>query len=160
MLYDFEDLADDSKIWVYQSNREFKAQEVEEIKLILERFIATWKRHGDDLKASYEIRYNQFIIIAVDETYNGVSGCSIDASTHIFKQIENTYKVELFNKLQTAFKYGENINIVSLAEFQKYAKEQKIDRHTIVFNNMIQTKKELETNWEVIANKSWHSRYF
>jgi len=66
----------------------------------------------------------------------------------------------LFNKLQTAFKYGENINIVSLAEFQKYAKEQKIDRHTIVFNNMIQTKKELETNWEVIANKSWHSRYF
>jgi len=160
MLFDFKDLADNSKVWIYQSNREFTDNEIAEIKLLLENFIATWKRHGDDLKASYQIRYNQFLVIAVDEAYNGVSGCSIDASTHIFKQIEDTYKVELFNKLQTAFKYGENINIVSLVDFQKYAKEQKIDNQTIVFNNMVQTKKELETNWEVAANKSWHSRYF
>ncbi|MCK4562698.1 MAG: ABC transporter ATPase, partial [Flavobacteriaceae bacterium] len=60
----------------------------------------------------------------------------------------------------TAFKDGDNINIVSLSEFQKYVSEQKINTKTTVFNNMVQTKKELETKWEVAAEESWHSRYF
>lgn len=160
MLFNFNELADDSKVWIYQSSREFTDNELVEIKKILESFIATWKRHGDDLKASYDIRYKQFIVLAVDESFNGVSGCSIDASTHIFKQIEGNYKVDLFNKLLTAFKFGDSINTVSLGDFQKYVQERKINSETIVFNNMVQTKKELETSWEVAANRSWHSRYF
>jgi len=160
MLCDFKELADNSKVWIYQSNREFTMGEVEEIEAVLEDFISTWKRHGDDLKASYQIRYNQFIILAVDESFNGISGCSIDASTNLMKQIENKYQVELFNKMNTAFKDGENINIVSLVDFQKYAKAQKIHPKTTVFNNMAATKKELETIWEVSADESWHSRYF
>jgi len=160
MLFEFKDLADNSKVWVYQSNREFTTNEVDEISILIEKFVGNWKRHGDDLKASYQIKYNQFIILAVDESYNNISGCSIDASANLFKQIEDKYNVELFNKLNTAFKDGDNINIVSLSEFQKYVSEQKINTKTTVFNNMVKTKKELETKWEVAADKSWHSRYF
>lgn len=160
MLFEFKDLADNSKVWVYQSNREFTTSEVDEVRILIEKFVGNWKRHGDDLKASYQIKYNQFIILAVDESYNNISGCSIDASANLFKQIEDKYNVELFNKLNTAFKDGDNINIVSLSEFQKYVSEQKINTKTTVFNNMVQTKKELETKWEVAADESWHSRYF
>lgn len=160
MLVDFSNLSDSSKIWIYQSSREFSDVEVNEISNKLEEFVTNWKRHGDDLKASYQIKYNQFIILAVDESYNGVSGCSVDASTHIFKQFENQYQVDLFNKLNTAFKDGDTINVVSISDFQKFVSQQKINSETIVFNNMITTKKELETSWEVSANESWHSRYF
>lgn len=160
MLVDFKKLSDSSKIWIYQSDREFSETEIKEIEEVLKEFTNTWQRHGQDLMASYQIKYNQFIILAVDESYNGVSGCSIDASTHIFKQFENKYEVDLFNKMQTAFKYGDHINIVSLFDFQKFVNEQKIDSSTIVFNNMIKTKKELEESWEVTANESWHKRYF
>ncbi len=160
MLVNFDNLADSSKIWIYQSNREFTTNEIQEINEMMEKFIATWKRHGEDLRASYQIKYNQFIILAVDEDYNGVSGCSIDASTHIFKQIEQAYQVDMFNKLSTAFKDGEHINIVSLADFQKYVKQQKINPKTTVFNNLVKTKKELDTAWEVDAANSWHNRYF
>lgn len=160
MLVNFDHLADSSKIWIYQSNREFTVNEIQEINEMLKNFIESWKRHGDDLKASYLIKYNQFIILAVDEDHNEVSGCSVDASTHVFKQIEQTYQVDLFNKLNTAFKDGENINIVSLADFQKYVKQQKINSKTIVFNNLIKTKKELSTAWEVDAENSWHNRFF
>lgn len=160
MFVNFDHLADSSKIWIYQSNREFTENEIQEINEMLEKFIGSWKRHGDDLRASYLIKYNQFIVLAVDEDHNEVSGCSVDASTHVFKQIEQTYQVDLFNKLNTAFKDGENINIVSLADFQKYVKQQKINSNTTVFNNLIKTKKELSTAWEVDAENSWHSRYF
>ncbi len=160
MFVNFESLADSSKVWIYQSSREFTANEVDEISEVLRQFVDTWKRHGEGLKASYEIRYNQFVILAVDESYNGISGCSIDASTNLFKNIEEKYNVDMFNKLNTAFKNGEHINIVTLSDFQKYVKDNKINNKTIVFNNMITTKIELENGWELAAEDSWHSRYF
>lgn len=160
MLVDFKGLANSSKIWIFQSNRELAKNEVEEISDKLKAFVQSWKRHGDDLKASYLIKYDQFIILAVDEEYNGVSGCSIDAATHLFKQFENSFKIDLFNKLNVAFKDGEIINVVSLADFQKYVNEGKINTNTIVFNNLIDTKEKLENEWEVPASVSWHNRYF
>jgi len=160
MLVNFDSLNDTSRIWVYQSSREFSDNEVSEIRVKVEEFIGNWKRHGEDLKASYKIKYNQFIILAVDENFNEVSGCSIDASTHLIKQIENLYRVELLNKMNVAFKDGENINSVGLADFQRYVNEQKVTTKTIVFNNLVCSKKELETTWEVPADQSWHSRYF
>ena len=115
MYVDFDTLKDNSRVWVYQSNREFSAEEMEShIESKLKDFVNEWTRHGDDLKASFEIKYNHFIILAVDESFNQVSGCSIDASTHVFKHFENEFKMELLNKLNTAFKHGEHINVVSL----------------------------------------------
>jgi len=160
MFVNFDSLTDSSKVWIYQSSREFTANEVEEISQVLKEFVSSWKRHSKELKASYQIRYNQFVILAVDESYNSFSGCSIDASTNMFKNIEEKYNVDMFNKLNTAFKNGEHINIVTLSDFQKYIKENKINKKTIVFNNMITTKKELENRWELAAEDSWHSRYF
>ena len=160
MYVDFDTLKDNSRVWVYQSSREFNAEEVKTIEAKLKDFVNDWTRHGDDLKASFEIKYNHFIILAVDESFNQVSGCSIDASTHVFKEFENEFKVELLNKMNTAFKHEDHINVVSLADFQKYVKENKIHPDTLVFNNMVQNKADLETLWEVPANMSWHSRYF
>ena len=136
------------------------ADELEQVENILKDFIEDWTRHGDALKASYTVRYGHFIILAVDESFNQVSGCSIDASTHVFKNLEKQFGVELLNKLNTAFRIGEHINIVSLQDFQKYVAANKIEKDTIVFNNLVQTKAELEKRWEVPAHESWHNRYF
>ncbi len=160
MFVNFDSLADSSKVWIYQSSREFTAKEVKEINQVLKEFVSSWKRHSKELKASYQIRYNQFIILAIDESYNSFSGCSIDASANMFRNIEEKYNVDMFNKLNTAFKNGEHINIVTLSDFQMYIKENRIINKTIVFNNMITTKKELENRWELAAEDSWHSRYF
>lgn len=159
MLVKFENLEDDARVWVYQSSREFSDSEANEIGFKIETFISSWKRHGDDLKASYIIKYNQFIVIAVDENYNEISGCSIDASVNFIKQLEKNFSIDLTNKLNISFKDNDNINIVSMGDFQKYAKLEKITSNTIVFNNMVNTKEEFNQNWEVTADKSWHKRF-
>ena len=82
MFVNFESLANSSKVWIYQSNREFSSHEGEIIKDKIESFVANWNRHGDDLNASYKIVYNQFIVLAVDEDSEGISGCSIDSSVN------------------------------------------------------------------------------
>lgn len=159
MFVKFEDLDKNARVWIYQSNREFSNNEVEIIKEKTLDFIENWQRHGDNLKASFCIKYNQFIVLAVDENYNNVSGCSIDASVNLIKSIEKAFSVDLTNKLNISFKDANNINVVTLADFQKYVKQQKITANTIVFNNMVATKEAFENNWEVPADKSWHKRF-
>jgi hypothetical protein len=159
MLVDFESLDNSARIWVYQSNREFSANEMVIIKTKVENFLQNWVRHGDDLKASYTIMYNQFIVLAVDENFNNVSGCSIDASVNLIKQLEKEFSIDLTNKLNISFKDNDNINVVTLADFQKFAKQEKITPKTIVFNNMVTTKGDFNLKWEVEAKDSWHQRF-
>ncbi|WP_457610972.1 ABC transporter ATPase, partial [Lutibacter sp.] len=130
------------------------------IKTKLDSFIENWQGHGDDLKASYQLKYNQFIILAVDEKFNEVSGCSIDASVNLIKQFEKEFMLDLTNKLNISFKDNKNINIVSLTDFKHYVKQGKINLNTIVFNNMVTSKADYINNWEVTADKSWHKRFF
>ncbi|MEZ4842363.1 MAG: ABC transporter ATPase [Flavobacteriaceae bacterium] len=159
MYVNFNELPDTSRVWVYQSNREFTTAELAKITEKLKSFVNSWKRHGEDLKASFRIAYNQFIILAVDESYNNVSGCSIDASVSSIKQLEAEFGVDLLNKMNVSFKDGDNVNTVSLKDFKEYAKQQKIDANTVVFNNMVNSKAELENAWETEASNSWHAKF-
>lgn len=159
MFTAYKNLPNNSRVWVYQADREFTENEIAFIKDKATEFINNWTRHGDDLKGSFTIKYNQFLVLAVDESFNNVSGCSIDSSVRFIQQLENEFQIDLMNKMNVTFKDHENINLVKLLDFQRFAKEQKVTSETIVFNNMVQTKQELENNWEIPAKESWHKRF-
>ncbi|MDG1041103.1 MAG: ABC transporter ATPase [Polaribacter sp.] len=159
MFTEYKNLPNNSRVWIYQSDRVFTEQEVDFISKKATAFIEQWTRHGDNLRGSFTIRYSQFLVLAVDENFNNVSGCSIDASVRFVKELENELQIDLMNKLHVSFRDGANINIVQLAAFQEFAKAQKVTKETIVFNNMVQTKEEFATNWEIPAGKSWHNRF-
>ena len=160
MYVDFKDLPDTARLWLYQSDRELNSSQTEEMSQVQKDFVEEWTRHGKDLKGSFAILHNHFIVIGVDESFNQISGCSIDASTHVFKRFEQQFGIDLFNKLNTAFRSGDHINVVSMSDFQRFVREERITEDTTVFNNMVQTKGDLRISWEVPAAKSWHSRYF
>lgn len=160
MYVDFNLLPKNSKVWVYQSDRMFTENEVEIISKNLKVFVEHWKDHGKDVTGSFVVKYNQFIVLALDNNERNVPGCVIDASIRILREIENAYKVDLLNKFNTAFKDNNTIKVVKLIEFQKLVKEQHLSNETIVFNGMVNNINEFETNWEVPAKLSWHNRYF
>jgi hypothetical protein len=159
MFTEYKNLPNNSRVWIYQADREFTSKETEFISVKAEDFINQWTRHGDDLKGSFTFKYNQFLVLAVDESFNTVSGCSIDSSVRFIQALEKELQLDLMNKMNVAFKDHEHINLVKLADFQRYAKEQKVTSETIVFNNMVATKEDFENNWEVAAKESWHKRF-
>ena len=159
MFVDYNEMPKNSRVWIYQANRELKENEVEIIEQELVKFINNWQRHGDDLKGSFIIKYNQFVIVLVDEDFNGVSGCSIDASVKLFKQFENEFNIDFTDKMNISFKVNETVNVVKLTDFQHYIKQGKITSETIVFNNLVADKTEFEQNWEIKAEISWHKRF-
>ncbi len=159
MLSPFKSLSETSRVWIYQCNRSFSELELEELKNSLDSFITQWTAHGADLKAGYEIRYNRFIILALDQSLNAASGCSIDASVHFIQQLEKKYEVDLLDKMNVSYKQGEYVAYKDLADFKKMAKQKAVSGNTIVFNNLVTSIGEYQEHWEVPASESWHSRF-
>jgi len=159
MFTEYKNLPESSRVWIYQSSREFTNKEIDFIVIKAEDFINQWTRHGDDLKGSFIIKYNQFLVLAVDESFNNVSGCSIDSSVRFIQELEKELQLDLMNKMNVTFKDNDTVNLVKLSDFQRFAKERKISEETIVFNNMVNTKEDFEKKWEVPAKESWHKRF-
>lgn len=159
MLVDFNTLPQESRVWIYQANRSFTEEERQDITHKIETFITNWTAHGSDLQAGYLLKYNRFIIIALNQHLNKATGCSIDASVHFIQQLEQEYKVDLLDKMNVSYKQGTYIAYKTLSSFKQMAKDKAISKNTIVFNNLVTNIAEFNDNWEVPASESWHSRF-
>jgi len=149
-----------SKVWIYQSDREFTEAEMAAIRQQLNDFTSQWKAHGHQLQAKTEILYNYFIVFIVDEATAGATGCSIDASVRIVKGFEQEYNVDLFNRFNMAYKVGDKVVVVNKEDFETLISIKKITPESIVFNNLVQTLADFETKWEVPFKDSWHNKVF
>ena len=159
MFVPFDTLPDISRVWIYQANRSFSEPEVQEISKKLELFVEQWTAHGAELKASFDIKYNRFITLALDQEMNVATGCSIDASVQFIQQLEKDYQVDLLDKMNVSYKPGEFIAYKTLTDFRKMAKDKAVSPKTIVFNNLVNNKAEYISDWEVPASESWHNRF-
>ena len=160
MMSDFKTLSENSRIWIYQSNRSLTQQEKESISKLIEDFLNNWKSHGVSLNSGFEIKYNRFIVIAQDQNTQSATGCSIDSMVHFIQKLEKQYNISLLDKLNVSYKQGDYIAYKSLKDFKKMVKDGAVSKNTIVFNNLVQTKLEYINYWEVPAFESWHARFF
>ena len=160
MISDFKTLSENSRIWIYQSNRSLTQQEKESIFKLIEDFLNNWKSHGVSLNSGFEIKYNRFIVIAQDQNTQIATGCSIDSMVHFIQKLEKQYNISLLDKLNVSYKQGDYIAYKSLKDFKKMVKDGAVSKNTIVFNNLVQTKMEYTNYWEVPAFESWHARFF
>lgn len=149
-----------SRVWVYQSDRKLTDAETLQAQVLLDNFTTGWTAHNNQLLAKAEIRYNRFLILFVDESQAGASGCSIDKSVNFMKQLEQHFGINLFDRFNLAYRDGEEILSVPRHQFEELLKAGKINTETIVFNNLAQNITELQTKWEVPFKDSWHIQLF
>ncbi|HEY1025602.1 MAG TPA: ABC transporter ATPase [Sphingobacteriaceae bacterium] len=153
-------ISENSRVWIYQSNRALTPQEQSQIQAVLNEFTAQWHAHGDKLAAAAEIRHDRFIILSVDEAQAGASGCSIDRSVNLMKDIEKQFGLNLFDRFNIVYRENGTVKNADRETFEQLVASQQVTGETIVFNNLVATRKELETNWQVPMKDSWHARVF
>jgi len=160
MLVPFDTISDSSRIWIYQGDRAFSSEEKELILSSTLAFMEKWAAHGQDLKASVTIKYNQFLIIAADESFNVASGCSIDSSVHFVQELGSKFKIDFFDRMKLAFFIDKNVSIVPLNQLKNSIKEGLITFDSTFFHNTILTKGDLYGKWMIKTGESWLKRYF
>jgi len=159
MIVDFKTMPDDSRIWIYQSNRDFNESEIGIINDKTISFLDNWQAHGKDLECSYSIIDKRFIIIAVNEIVNPIGGCSIDFSLQLIKDISNTIGIDLLNRLVVNLKIDNRLESLSLGDLKNKIKDGDFSPETIIFNTAINSKSELLNNFEIDIKSSWLSKF-
>jgi hypothetical protein len=149
------DFAPDSRVWVYQSSRLFSFTEALHIEDLLKNFVDNWQSHGAPVKGYGNLLFGQFIVLMADERATGVSGCSTDSSVRLIKQIEQLFKVNMFDRQTLAFLVKDKIQMLPLAQLQYAIDNNFITPDTIYFNNLVQNKEELEHKWLIPVKDSW-----
>lgn len=144
-----------SRVWIYQANRVFSMSEALSIEDILSDFTRSWKSHGTPVKGAGYLFFGQFIVLMADETATGVSGCSTDSSVRLIKEIEQQFEVSMFDRTTLAFVVKDKIQLLPLSQLQYAVDNGFIDADTLYFNNLVQTKEELENNWIIPLKESW-----
>ncbi len=152
-------LPDTARLWVYQNTEAIADEKIPAIASALSDFAANWQSHNHPLDALGQVLHNRFVILAVDETREEASGCSIDTSVHFMRDLERTFGLDLFNRM--FFSYRDTNGAIYTVDHQAFSRlfaEGKITDETIVFDTMIKTYGDLQHNFEKPLKASWHKR--
>jgi len=150
-------LPTDSKIFIFQADQLLSDADVLYIEQQLTSFLPTWATHGEKLTADFEVVDKLFIIVGNNEQLVSTSGCSKDSLTHKIKDIGDSLKIDFFNRLMLAYLNSDSeIELANIMDFKTLMQQDIIRQNTIVFNNLIETKADLENNWKIELKNSWH----
>jgi hypothetical protein len=157
MYQEFNRLSGNAKIWIYHAGRELNAQENETVVEAAKRFCMQWKAHGKPLNSSAEIFYNQFLILAVDESLNPVSGCSMDESVYFIKELSAQLHLDFLSRETVTFMDPESkiVSSLPLKEAKEKAGNGEIKGDHLIFNNLVVSKTALKYNWIIPVKESW-----
>jgi hypothetical protein len=156
MLVTTDKMPANARIWIYQSDRILSSDEEKKITELAHEFLNSWTAHNQELKSSFEIRYHAFLVIMIDENFSQASGCSIDKQLHFIQKLEKELSVSLLDRFVFALKENNGVKLIRRKEFESLVENGVVNDETIVFNNLVQTKRELEEKWETRFADSWH----
>lgn len=159
MYISFDLLPPHSRIWIYQADRKISYSEKDIISSALTSFTQQWQVHGNPMKTSFKLYFDQFIILAADEGYNAASGCSIDGSVRALKSIGEQYNIDFFNRNLVAFKKSNEIELIPMADLKRAHEKGLWNDQTPTFNNLINKIEQIETQWIVPSRETWLNRY-
>jgi hypothetical protein len=161
MVVSFDSLPADARVWVFAADRPLDADERGRLLALVDGFLHQWKAHGVPLSAGRDWRYDRFLLIGVDESAAGASGCSIDAMVHQLAGLERALGVELLDHGPVLFRQHDRIERLPRPAFNDLARRGDVSSDTIVFNNTVTRLADVrEGRWETPAGASWHASAF
>jgi len=160
MFIPFNQLPKTARIWVFTSGRLLSSVEVNKISSKLESFIETWQSHQKDMKASFLVVENRFIVIAADEMYNDISGCGIDKSIHALQNLENDLGISLTDKSLVVFDNNGTQLSLSFNKIRDAISNGLINGETFFYNTLVEDLSSLQNNFKVKSSEGWVKKYF
>ncbi|HSF53938.1 MAG TPA: hypothetical protein VLA71_09315 [Algoriphagus sp.] len=160
MYLPFEQMPENSRVWVYQADHKFSDTEEKLVRDRMTRFCEGWNTHGNLMPTSFDLVDNQILILAVDESNLGASGCSIDSSVRTLRELENLLQTNLTDQGKISLKKSTGeLKVIPALGVKTRVVSGEIDLETEVINPTIRIKADLKNLWQPVRN-SWLNKYF
>jgi len=157
-MTNYQSLPETARIWIYQSSTPILAEKFNKISSQLQQFTQDWTAHSQALRAFGTIKHERFILLMVDESQAGASGCSIDKSVRFIQFLEEQHGLSLMDRMTFTFEKNGKIQAANREEFAQMYQKGELTDETIVFDNLVKTKGDFEVNWRKKLGESWHKR--
>lgn len=136
-----------SRLWIYPSDRVLTEREQTFINESLVQFTNQWAAHGTKLEASSAILYNTFIVLIVNEDIEPASGCSIDSSVKVIKEIGTKLNVNFFDRNKIVYLDNNEVEFTELSKLSKLNNE-------VVFNSSVANFNDFQNKFELPFKES------
>ena len=161
MNISFDQMPPGARAWVYTTNRILSSSESNLLMERLTPFLTEWSSHGTPLKASAQIVDQSVIVVAVENGFEAASGCSIDKSVRILKDLEQELGLSLFDRLQILYKKeaSASVEVLPLPIFKNKLAAGEINSSGLIVNTQVTTVGELKSElWKEVKD-SWLARF-
>jgi hypothetical protein len=160
-LSSLESYPDLSQIWVYGFSEPLTQTAHEQIDGALQAFCSEWNSHGVPVTSEFVFVDDRFVILVADSSQE-ISGCSIDSSVRVFKEIHDTHGLDGLNRSLIFFRDPEGrIQAVPYLDFQGLVDTGGVGMETPVFDTtLIRLGQLREGLFELPFRLSWHARSF
>ena len=138
MLVEFDEISDNSRIWIYASERKLIIEEQNNILEYISNHLQNWKAHSVSLKSAVTILEHFFIIIALDESYQLASGCSIDKLYKVIQDLEKDLSISLLNRLNVFCNIDKRIVCIPTSQLS-----DNVSSDTLFYDLTISNKSDL-----------------
>ena len=158
-VVDMKDLPDSSRTWVFGSDRTLDPAQSKTLMSAVDPFLQQWKAHGAELTVGRDWKHGRFLIVAVDHSTAGASGCSIDGLFRALKSLEPKLGASLVTSGLIFYcdDKGE-VQSVDREQFAALGADGKIGPTTRVFDPTVTTLGEWRARFELALKDSWHAR--
>lgn len=157
----FDQLPDSARLWVFAAARPLAAAEQHVLLTAVDAFLEQWNAHRVPLDCARDLRYDQFLLVGVDEEAAGVSGCSIDSLVRTMKALGQQLGVELLDHASVFYRDADDVRRASRDDFAAAASRGEVTPQTTVFDNTVRSAGALRSGqWEAPASSTWHGRAF
>ena len=155
MYIDFNQLPENSRLWIYGSSRIIHEEDKVKIHKIIFPFLQNWQHHGKTLSSSYTILNNHFFIIGLDETINPTGGCSMDGLQNIILKIDHNFNFNFFERLNVFLFLKNEVKCISSKDLNQIT---DLDQNSLIFNLNIEKKQDIN-GWLIPIRDSWCKRF-
>ncbi|PCJ59202.1 MAG: hypothetical protein COA79_10910 [Planctomycetota bacterium] len=160
MFVPFNEIPDDSKLWIYISNRILTTLEKETLLGKVEPFLERWRSEGTAFKSSYQFLEDQILIVTGYGDDFSLSGCAMDALMKTVTKWGESLGVDFTTIPKFCYRHQDLIIAGSRKDFKAAVEAGEINDETIVLDNTLLTLGEFKTNFEKKVLDCWHNKVY
>ena len=85
----FDTLPDSARVWIFGSDKRLSEDAATALMRDVGDHLANWKAHGEPLTVGSRLLDDRFLVVAVDQSTAGASGCSIDGLFRVLQAVQS-----------------------------------------------------------------------
>jgi len=152
-------LENDSKVWIYQADRDFTYDELDQVRPEIFKFVDQWTSHHHRVSGYGNIFHRRFLGLFVDESSSKTSGCSIDSSVGFVKSVGQALNIDFFDRMCFTYLADDEVKSIKSSDINQSLQNKLITEETLFFDNLVKNKGDFLKSWLKPLKDSWHYNF-